>query len=196
MKYELKNWGAGVPYRKQPKKAISVTIMLSLIGFFSLYLFKYTQIHHRVIIFFPEQILIISLVFSVFIAFIFTFRPKSLVNKTIKTKVMRSLYQFFVITLLCCFMAISLFEYYVYLFPTETNTYLTNYKITISGPSMGKLGSCSKGIKIRDQYTSKILFICFNEKKSSGYNTHALVTVQRNALGSYLVDYDISKQNQ
>lgn len=61
---------------------------------------------------------------------------------------------------------------------------------------MGKLGSCSKGIKIRDQYTSKILFICFNDKKSSEYNAHALVTVQRNALGAYLVDYDISKQNQ
>lgn len=61
---------------------------------------------------------------------------------------------------------------------------------------MGKFSSCSKGIKIRDQYTSEILFICFNDKKSSEYNAHALVTVQRNALGTYLVDYDISKQNQ
>lgn len=101
--------------------------------------------------------------------------------------------RFLSIACLCFVITIPLFDYYVYLFPKQTNTYLTRYEITVPGPRIAKFSRCDKGIKIQDYYTSQRFFLCFNDKKHSVYNTKALVTVQSNAFGSYLVNYDISR---
>jgi len=195
MKYEFKSWGAGVPDKDKRKKVIFITLISVLLGCFIFYTFFFMKIHQRVIVSLPISDFIITLAFAVFIAFIFSFRRKALINKSIKTRVTQYGNRFFSIACLCFVITIPLFDYYVYLFPKETNTYLTHYEITIPGPRTTRFGRCDKGIKIQDQYTSERFFLCFNDKKYSDHNTQALVTVRSNAIGSYLASYDISRKN-
>lgn len=193
MKYELKNWEAGVPYKNKRKGIILIT----LLGCFLFYTFFFSmKISQRVIVSLPvSDDLVISLAFSGFLAFIFSFRCKPLVNKSIKKRINQYCHRFFPMACFCFVTTFPLFSYYVYLFPNETNTYLTHYEIITPGPSIGRFSHCNKGIKIQDHYTSERFFLCFNDKKYSDYNNQALVIVQSNMMGSYLVNYDLSRQN-
>lgn len=196
MKHELKSWGAGVAEKDKRKKAILITLIFILFGLFILYAFFFIKISHRIIVSLPISDFIISLAFSGLVAFIFSFRCKPLVNKSIKKRINQYCHRFLTMACLCFAITAPLFDYYVYLFPKETKTYLTDYEITVPGPHIGRFSRCDKGIKIQDHYTSKSFFLCFDSKKYAYYNTQALVTVQSNAVGSYLVNYDISRQNQ
>ncbi|MWP48588.1 MULTISPECIES: hypothetical protein [unclassified Gilliamella] len=196
MKYELKSWNINIPYEDKRKRLILKMIIFILFGFFMLHVLFFIKISQRIIVSLPIPDILISLVFAVFIAFIFSFRRKTLINKPIKKRIMQYCNRFYSIACLCFIIIFPLFDYYVYFFPKETNTYLTHYEITTSGPRIGRFSSCNKGIKIQDQYTSGIFFLCFNNRKHSDYNTQALVTVQSNSIGSYLVNYDLSGLHQ
>lgn len=195
MKYELKNWGAGVPDKDRRKRVILITLLFILLGLFILHFFFFMKISHRVIVSLPISDLIISLAFSGFMALIFSFRRKQLINKSLKKRIDQYCHRFFCIACSCFIITAPLFDYYVYLYPKETHTFLTDYEITIPGPRTARFSRCDKGIKIQDHYTSQRFFLCFNDKKYSDYNSQALVTVQSNILGSYLVNYDISPKN-
>ncbi|NUF27684.1 hypothetical protein [Gilliamella sp. ESL0254] len=196
MKYELKSWNTNIPHEDKRKKLILKTIIFILFGFFMLHVLFFIKISQRIIVSLPIPDILISLVFAVFIAFIFSFRRKLLINKPIRKRVTQYCNRFYGITCLCFIIILPLFDYYVYFFPKETNTYLTYYEITTPGPRIGRFSNCNKGIKIHDQYTSDIFFLCFNDKKHSDYNIQALVTVQSNSIGSYLVNYNLSRLNQ
>lgn len=90
---------------------------------------------------------------------------------------------------------LNCFDVYVYLFPDKTIRYITDYEVTIPGPSRYKSTRCEAGIWVKELYTARWLHLCSTEEEVRlGRQRQAgmdglWVTARVNKLGAYIEHY-------
>ncbi|WP_392553435.1 hypothetical protein RHO14_06140 [Orbus wheelerorum] len=152
-------------------------------------------IFRRVVTLLPDWAWIAALLFSLLIAFLISSFIELMIEKSTHNGMKQYIERFLGIGCVCFFIFLGSIDFYIYFFPKETHTYYTHCEITTPGPSSGRSGGhCKAGIKIKDKFTNKNFFLCFSSEKQPEYKLQALVKVQSNALGSYLVDYSLTKK--
>ncbi|MFZ4833179.1 hypothetical protein [Rouxiella sp. Mn2063] len=173
-----------------------VVVCFAFLAAYIAYLGWSSSISHRVVFFrsFPAfaWTLTVSLIGGLFFAWRgFYYRP---VGKTAK----HIFEMFFGGCALLFVLTMNMFDVYVYLFPKEVTSYVTDYDISFPGPSRGKNGRCEAGLWIKERHTSRWIQLCSSKAELAVGEHHkqgmdgVLVTAKINSIGTYIINYEFT----
>lgn len=89
--------------------------------------------------------------------------------------------------------SLNIYDVSVYVLPSETIYYESEYQIAFDGPSAGRFSNCEAGIWIKDSNTYRRIKFCtsksdLNEQIKQGMNA-VWITTHTNNIGSYNSSY-------
>lgn len=91
------------------------------------------------------------------------------------------------------------YDYVVWFFPEKTVSYITDYNITVPGPSRGKSGQCEAGLKIKDQTLGYWITLCSSKKELQQRRKPGMdgiyVVEQINHYGIRLISNEFTNKN-